>query len=125
MRTRLLVFALAIVGTTAIDAQRGPAAVAELPVHRVILYKSGVGYFEHLGSVTGSADVTIQFTTAQLNDVLQSLTALDLDGGSVANISYNSVAPIDQQLALLRLPLGTSTNQVQLFSALRGARVEV
>jgi hypothetical protein len=125
MRTRLLVSALAILGTTAIDAQRGPAAVAELPVHRVILYKSGVGYFEHLGSVTGSADVTIQFTTAQLNDVLQSLTALDLDGGSVANISYNSVAPIEQQLALLRLPLGTATNQVQFFSALRGARVEV
>jgi hypothetical protein len=125
MRTRLLVFALATLGTTAIDAQRGPAAVADLPVHRVILYKSGVGYFEHLGSVTGSADVTIQFTTAQLNDVLQSLTALDLDGGSVASISYNSVAPIEQQLALLRLPLGTDTNQVQFFSALRGARVEV
>jgi hypothetical protein len=128
MRTRLLIFALAVMaatGTTAIEAQRGPAAVAELPVHRVVLYKSGVGYFEHLGSVTGTADVTIQFTTAQLNDVLQSLTALDLDGGSVANISYNSVAPIDQQLALLRLPLGTGTDRLQFFNALRGARVEV
>jgi hypothetical protein len=125
MRTRLLVFALAVVGTTAIEAQRGPAPVADLPVHRVILYKSGVGYFEHLGAVSGSADVTIQFTTSQLNDVLQSLTALDLDGGSVGNISYNSVAPVDQQLALLRLPLGTNTNQLQFYNALRGARVEV
>src|SRR5579859_6084388 len=125
MRTRLLVVALAILGTTAIDAQRGPAAVPELPVRRVILYKSGVGYFEHLGSVAGNADVTIQFTTAQLNDVLQSLTALDLDGGSVANISYNSVAPVDQQLALLRLPIGSETDRLSLFNALRGARVEV
>jgi hypothetical protein len=125
MRTRLFVFVLAVLGSTGIDAQRGPAAITELPVHRVTLYKSGVGYFEHLGSVTGTGDVTIQFTTAQLNDVLQSLTALDLDGGSVANISYNSVAPIEQQLALLRIPLGTGTDRLQFFNALRGARVEV
>src|SRR5215831_15542094 len=125
MRTRLVVFALAILGTTAIEAQRGPAPLTELAVHRVILYKSGVGYFEHLGSVTGSANVTIQFTTAQLNDVLQSLTTLDLDGGSVANISYNSIAPIAQRLSALRVPLGTETDRLEFFKTLRGARVTV
>jgi len=54
MRTRLLVVGWPSLGTTGIDAQRGPAAVSELTVRRVILYKSGVGYFEHLGSVAGS-----------------------------------------------------------------------
>ena len=90
-------------------------------MRRVILYKSGVGFFEHVGSVTGTANVTIQFTTAQLNDVLQSLTTLDLDGGSIANISYNSIAPVDQRLAALRVPLTTTTDRIEFFKTLRGA----
>jgi cell division septation protein DedD len=42
----------------------------KLPVRRVVLYKNGVGYFEHLGRVSGIQDVHIDFTSAQLNDVL-------------------------------------------------------
>jgi hypothetical protein len=128
VRARFLIVGLFVLGIASLDAQqaqRGPAEVSDLRIKRVILYKSGVGYFEHLGSVAGNATVAIQFTTAQLNDVLQSLTALDLDGGSVANISYNSVAPIDQQLAALRLPLGGNTDRLQFYRVLRGARVDI
>lgn len=127
MRARLLVIGLSVLGIVNLDAQRArePGEATDLPVKRVILYKSGVGYFEHLGSIAGNTTVAIQFTTAQLNDVLQSLTALDLDGGSVANISYNSVAPIDQRLAALRLPLGGNTDRLQFYRMLRGARVDV
>ena len=35
-----------------------------LPVRKVILYKNGVGYFEHTGRVRGSQDFGIRFTTA-------------------------------------------------------------
>ncbi len=97
----------------------------QLPVRRVVLYKSGVGFFEHLGNVTGSGDISIQFTSGQLNDALKSLTALDLDRGVISAISYNSVAPIEQQLAALRLPLGTNPSALGLYEALRGTRVEV
>src|SRR5882724_7398245 len=54
-----------------------------LPVRRIFLYKNGVGFFEHIGTVNGSQRVTIDFTTAQLNDVLQTLTAVDLGGGRI------------------------------------------
>ena len=50
---------------------------SKLPVRRVVVYKNGVGYFEHLGRVSGTQDVHIDFTSAQLNDVLMSLTVLD------------------------------------------------
>lgn len=54
-----------------------------LPVKRVVLYKNGVGYFEQTARVRGTQDLSIDFTTAQLNDVLKSLTAVDLgEGGS-------------------------------------------
>jgi hypothetical protein len=126
VRIRLAVTSLIVLAVAGAAAQQRPANEASpVPVRRVILYKSGVGYFEHLGSVTGNADVAIQFTTAQLNDVLQSLTTIDLDGGSIANISYNSIAPIEQRLSALRLPLAADADRLQFYNALRGARVEV
>lgn len=98
---------------------------ARLPVTRVILYKNGVGYFEHSGHVRGSQDVNVDFTTAQLNDVLKSLTVLDLGKGRITGVSYNSTAPLQHQLASLRLPVGDNPTTAQFLDALRGARVEV
>jgi hypothetical protein len=102
-----------------------PGATTRLPIKRVILYKNGVGYFEHLGQVTGNQTVSIDFTSAQLNDALKSLTTLDLGGGRIAGISYNSQAPLARQLDALRLPLNEKTTRAALFDALRGARVTV
>jgi len=97
----------------------------ELPVTRVSLYKNGVGFFEHTGFVHGDAKVTIDFTSAQLNDVLQSLTAIDLNGGRISGAGYNSTTPLDQQLRSLSLGLGLNTTYAQFLNAIRGARVEV
>jgi len=98
---------------------------ARLPVRRVVLYKNGVGYFEHLGRVRGSQDVSIDFTSAQLNDVLKSLTTLDLGQGRITGVSYNSDAPLVRRLGALRLPLGENATPAQFLAALRGARLEV
>jgi hypothetical protein len=77
------------------DSRAGTSeTAAKLPVRRVVLYKNGVGYFEHLGRVRGSQDVHIDFTSAQLNDVLKSLTVLDLAGGRITGVDYNSEAPL-------------------------------
>ena len=109
--------------TAAEAAQRSPSA--ELPVRRVVLYKNGVGYFEHAGRVTGNQAVTIDFTSSQLNDVLQSLTALDLGGGRITGVGYNSTTPLDQQLKNIPLGLDDQPTTEDLYGALRGARVEV
>jgi hypothetical protein len=106
-------------------AVRQTAATDRLPVRRVVLYKSGVGYFEHLGKVRGNQQVTIAFTSGQLDDVLKSLTTLDLSGGRVSGVSYNSDASLDRRLSALRLPLGEQTTRAQFLAALRGARLEV
>src|SRR5688572_884060 len=120
------VFALAQTPSTPPpERQAESAAAPALPVRRVILYKTGVGYFEHLGNVRNRQSITIRFTSAQLNDVLNSLTVLDLGKGQITGISYNSVAPLEQRLGALRLPLDGSTTQAQMLGSLRGARVEV
>src|SRR5712664_3796413 len=103
---------------------RGASAdsAANLPVRRVVLYKNGVGYFEHLGRVRGNQDIHIDFTSGQLNDALASLTVLDLDGGRIGGVSYNSTAPFDRRLGALRLPLDEQTSVSKFLDALRGAR---
>jgi len=68
-------------------------------------YKSGVGYFEHLGRVRGNQSVTIDLTSGQLDDVLKSLTTVDLGDGRVTGITFNSTASIEQRLRSSTLPL--------------------
>jgi Carboxypeptidase regulatory-like domain len=111
---------------THVAPARGPEnPAASLPVTRVALYKNGVGFFEHTGHVSGDATVTIDFTSGQLNDVLQSLTAIDLNGGRIAGAGYNSTTPLDQQLKTLPLSLDDNPTVSDFYSAIRGAHVEV
>ncbi len=129
MRARFL--SLALLSTTAAaQTHPHPAPAAEkkpdeLPITRVALYKNGVGFFEHAGRVTGDQSVTIDFTSAQLNDVLQSLTAIDLNGGRIAGAGYNSTTPLEQQLKSLPLALSDDPSDVDFYNAIRGARVQV
>jgi hypothetical protein len=110
----------------ALPAQNAASgAITDLPVQKVVLYKNGVGYFEHAGPVSGDQRVAIDFTSSQLNDVLQSLTALDSGGGKVSAVSYNSTTPIEQQLDSLTLGLKEGADTSTIYEALRGQRVEV
>ncbi len=112
-----------------VKAQLAPAQGAEtirnLPVRKVVLYKNGVGYFEHAGTVSGNQRVAIDFTSPQLNDVLQSLTVLDEGGGRIAGVNYNSTTPLAEQLKSLSLGMTDDPTSTELFQALRGQRVEV
>jgi len=106
-------------------ALAAPAVIKDLPVRKVVLYKNGVGYFEHAGTVTGNQRVAIDFTSPQLNDVLQSLTVLDEGGGRIGGVNYNSTTPLAEQLKTLSLGMSDDPTSTELFQALRGQRVEV
>src|ERR1700734_274962 len=104
--------------TTALASAAAPAlppVIKDLPVRKVVLYKNGVGYFEHAGSVTGNQRVAIDFTSPQLNDVLQSLTVLDEGGGRIAGVNYNSTTPLAEQLKTLSLGMTEDPNSTELF----------
>jgi hypothetical protein len=125
MRLQLRFLLGLVLSTTALAQSSAPVNAVRLPVKRVILYKNGVGYFEHSGHVNGNEDVSVDFTTAQLNDVLKSLTTLDLGKGRITGIAYNSIDPINKRLGALRLPLGEDITTAQFLTAMRGARIEV
>jgi hypothetical protein len=101
------------------------ASTQKLPLRRVVLYKSGVGYFEHAGKVRGNEDVEIDLTSNQLDDVLKSLTALDMNGGRIVGANYNSQDPAGHQLESLPVAIADKSKLSELLQELRGARMEV
>src|SRR5258708_38041000 len=102
-----------------IAANAADVTAEKLRVRRVVLYKNGIGYFEHTGRVVGNQDLKIDFTSAQLNDVLKSLTVVDLHGGRISGVGYNSVAPIDEQLKSLPFPPGHAASLPTFINPLR------
>jgi hypothetical protein len=96
-----------------------------LPVRKVELYKNGMGYFEHLGSVNGTQTVEIVLPSAQLNDVLKSITVLDLGRGQIAGINYDSAALLERRLAELPPNIGSAQGMVEFLNQIRGTGIEI
>ncbi|MFO0796888.1 MAG: hypothetical protein U0804_05385 [Gemmataceae bacterium] len=99
--------------------------MSNLPIRRVVLYKHGVGYFEREAAVSGDETLTLAFKQREVSDVLKSLTVLDLGGGTVSAVSYDSTTPADQLLAEIALTIPDSNSLTKLLPQLRGARVAV
>jgi hypothetical protein len=94
-----------------------------LPIRKVVLYKHGVGYFERHGQIEGDATIALHFKAAEMNDVLKSLTTVDLDGGLVSSVSYESMKPVDKQLEDIAIRLPDQNSLTALISQVKGARV--
>ncbi|MEM7577676.1 MAG: DUF4139 domain-containing protein [Planctomycetota bacterium] len=94
-----------------------------LPLQRVTLYSSGVGYFEHAGPITANAAPTFAFTDAQLNDVLKSLLVRGATG-SVA-VAYPGQEPVAQRLAGFGIDLSNATSLEQVVAQLRGVELSL
>src|SRR5690349_5823893 len=94
-----------------------------VPVKEVVLYTSGVGYFEHFGSVKGDGFTELHFKTNQINDILKSLLLEDLDGGKVASVTYGSQEPLSHTLKSFQVDLSSAPPLSDLLAQLRGASV--
>ncbi len=106
-------------------AQTNAPPTTEVPVARVMLFSSGVGYFEHAGSVRGNGTTELRFKTSQINDILKSIILQDQDGGRVGTISYPSQDPLSKTLKSFQVDITQNPSLAQLLNQLRGARVTV
>jgi hypothetical protein len=119
--TPTLALALAAGGAVSLTA---PAfAGADLPVERVTLYRSGVGYFEHAGTVAGDAVVGVRFETERINDVLKSMVVFDLGGGRVGGVNYQHKQTLGQRMDRFSFRLEGTT--IDLLKQLRGERIRL
>lgn len=112
----------------ALQAGQKGIAGAALPVRHIVLYRSGVGYFERLGTVTGAQTVSLRFETGQINDILKSMTLVELEpkaGGGVAAVTYGSKEPLARRLKSFGVDVSDAPGIADLFMRLRGSEVRV
>ena len=116
--------ALIFTATAALMAQTPPARTT-VPIKTVVLFSSGVGYFEHAGTVRGDGSTLLRFKTSQINDVLKSLVLQDQDGGRVGAITYPSQDPLAKTLGSFQVDITANPSLAELLNQLRGAKVTV
>lgn len=120
-----LVLSLALLPALQLPAQSAPSTNAAVPMRRVVLFSSGVGYYQHDGVVSGHAATELRFKADQINDVLKSLVLQDRDGGHVNAVTYPSQAPLSRALKSFQVDITSNPSLADLLNQLRGAHVTV
>ncbi len=105
--------------------EQSSAKTVQLPIGQVVLFSSGVGYFQREGKVEGNARVDLSFPVADINDLLKSMVVRDLDGGHVSTVSYDSNAPVERTLKSFAINLTNNPGFGQVLNQARGEKVEV
>jgi len=98
--------------------------MSHLPIVHMTLYKHGVGYFRRRGPVAGEA-VKLTFRREEMDDLLKSLTVLDLGGGQVRGVDYDTPQSRQERLAGCSVILDDSRSLRDLLMALRGRTVQL
>lgn len=116
--------AFAAASLLALSAFGQDQAAQPLTIRKIVVYKHGVGYFEREGKVTGNQQVALTFKTAQMKDLLKSLFAVDLNGGQIATIQYDTKDPLSKQLEDILIHVPDENTLTQFLTQLKGARIE-
>ena len=114
-------------GAARADAEgvTGEPGRASLPLAKVLLYSSGVGYFQHDGEVQGRARLDLSFRTEAVNDLLKSLVVQDFGGGRISTVRFDSRDPLAKTLQSFGINLTSNPTLAQLLDQIRGERIEV
>jgi len=95
-----------------------------LPIAQVVLFSSGVGYFQREGEVQGSTRIDLSFPVQDINDLLKSMVLQDLGGGHISAVSYDSQAPVEKTLRSFAINLTGNPTFSQILNQARGEKVE-
>ena len=126
MRTRLVSWSLSLIcGAVGLAARAEEPQVASLPLRQVVLFSSGVGFFQRSGKVQDNAKVQMKFKVKDINDLLKSMVVQDLDGGRVSTVTYNAKDPITKTLEGFSIDLTHKPTLAELLDQIRGERVMV
>lgn len=109
-------------------AARGERGPSVLPLRSVVLYESGVGYFERRGPVQRHADLALLVPQNHLDDALMTLVVLTTDGARVGALSFPSVLAPEAALAESPAPVDAFAQDgpiVPLLGSLAGLQARL
>ena len=98
---------------------------AALPLSKIMLYSSGVGYFQHDGTVNNRTQLDLRMQANQINDMLKSLVVQDFGGGRISTVTYGSHDPVTKTLGSFGINLNGNPTLGQILTQVRGEPVEV
>ena len=97
----------------------------ELPLRRIALFSSGVGFFEHSGNVAADTPgIMLPFDAMAVNDVLMSLVINDPASTSLS-VRYASQNALWRTLRSLSIDLSGFPGIGEILNGQRGAELEV
>lgn len=125
MKSKFLLILVGLImgGTMNLEANDTVKNV-DVPIKKVTLYSSGVGYFEHKGTIENASKLTLPFETSALNDVLKSIIIYD-PNTALPVINYPSEETVKRTLASLSIDLNNNPSIEEILNSLRGAEVKI
>src|SRR5208337_1373486 len=106
-------------------SSQGEEKDSSVPISGLVLFTSGVGYFQPDGTVEGNAKMELTFSASQINDLLKSLVLRDLDGGTISSVTYSSRDPIARTLKRFSFDLTSNPTLSSLLIQTRGEAITV
>lgn len=106
-------------------AEQPAVKEAPIPVKRIVMFSSGVAFFERNGEVNGDATIDLKFNTRDINDLLKSMVLQDEGGGRVSTVSYGSKDPITRALRTFSIDLTSNPTLADLLAQVRGEKIEI
>jgi hypothetical protein len=95
-----------------------------LPIKRVVLYKNGVGFYERRLPFEGD-EIELIFHSAEMNDVLKSLTIIDWGKGQILGLEYPTRQSKQELLQGCTVHVDDKRALRDLLVSLRGRRVRL
>ncbi len=120
-----VLFGAAILTAAETDKLKKPEASSDVPLQRVVMFNSGVGFFDRQGTVNGDAQIELKFSVDDINDLLKSMIVQDLGGGHISAVTYGSKEPISLALKKFAIDLNGNPTLGQILNQVRGERVEI
>jgi hypothetical protein len=118
-------FLFSLMVPTGASAESRKEPSDQLTLTKVALFKSGVGYFELRGKVQAAEGIPLDFKREQMNDLLKSLTVLNLSGGGVGSIVYDSTKTAAQELSDYAFDFKKGDGLPQVLEQLQGSPIEM
>jgi hypothetical protein len=114
-----------VIATGGLAQEAKSTDAAGVPLGKVVMFTSGVGYFEHQGEVEGNAKVELKFNVDDINDLLKSMILEDRGGGKISTVTYGSRDPITKTLQTFPIDLTNNPTLADILNQVRGERVQV
>ena len=98
---------------------------SDLPVTDLVLFSTGVGYFQRTGTVNGTESIDLHVDASSVNDLLKSMIVQDYDGGTISSVNFASREPAIQTMQTLSVNIASNPGFIQIIGQLRGELIRI